>query len=40
MEYLINALCELDGEDVVALAAIVLFGAVLLFYSAIVSGVL
>jgi hypothetical protein len=40
MEYLINALCELDGEDVIALAAIALFTVVLLFYSAVVAGAL
>jgi hypothetical protein len=40
MGYLINALRELDGEDAIALAAIVLFTLVLLLYAAVVSGTL
>jgi hypothetical protein len=40
MEYLINALSDLDGEDAIALAAITLFTLVLLLYAAVVSGAL
>ena len=40
MRDLIEALSDLDSEDVVALAAIVLFASVLLLYSAVVSGML
>lgn len=40
METLITALCDLDAEDVVALAAITAFVSVILLWAGIIGGLI